>query len=304
MMHSPGVLVLRTLTGLVLLLSTPAWAQTIPLESLWPNQDGLRWTYDGQYEESIQGSVSSDDFTASLTFDGTNSVGGRTVQNLVGRIDGALALGVAGRPAGLDPLSARLWLARPDLRRALVERAARTLNFWPFLLLAPAQDNTGFLQTPTSIGDWRDEIAGQSWLYLVEPKTVGPNFTLQLVPDLADDVFLHGTVTSADESVAGGDLALYPHSWIVEYMVDLGESTHTDELGAPLGTFRMHTTGFVAFSAGIGPFYMEERTKIVEIDCASCPFELDDVVSQGSLALKSLPVATESSTWSQLKAHY
>lgn len=301
--HS-SVLVLRSLSCLVLLLSTPALAQVIQLDSLWPNEDGLRWTYAAHYEESFEGSESSDDFTATLTFDGTNVVGGQTVQNLVGRIDGGAALGASERPAGLDALTARLWVARPELRGTLAVLAARAVDDWPFVLLAPANGNVGFLKTPTSIGIWRDEIAAQSWLYLVEPKNVGPNFTLQLVPDLADDVFLYGTVTAADESVRGANGGLYPHSWIVEYLVDLGEGTWTDELGNPLGTFRMHTSGSVVFSAGVGPILMEERTTVVDIDCEACPFALDDVVTQGSMGLMSLPVANESSTWSRLKSGY
>lgn len=304
MVRPRSILPIVVLSCTCLLLATPSLAQTISLDVLWPNTDGLRWTFDGHYEENIPGQSLSEDFTATLTFDGTNVVGGETVQNLVGRIDGGPVLRTADRPAGLSPLLARLWVARPDLRGAIAKRATSALGFWPFLLLAPANGNIGFLKTPTSIGDWRDEIADQSWLYLVEPKDLGSTFTLQLIPDLADDVFLYGTVTGADVSVQGLDGNLFEHCWRVEYTIDMGETSQTDELGNPLGTFRWETTGFVAFGADIGPVLMEEQTEVVEEDCPTCPFTLGDVISQGTLGLQQLPIATETASWSDLKSRY
>lgn len=284
-------------------LASPAPAQT--LDQWWPHADGLDWSYDGHYEEATQLVSDSYDFAASLTFAGTNSLGGETVQNLVGSL-GLIGLPrTDGRPAGLGPVESRLWLARADLQAQLAARAGRAVGDWPLLLLHPADSNIGFLADATSVGDWRDEIAARSWLYFSEPLTTGPNFTLQLVPDLATDVFLTGTISDTGATVQGPMSARsFDGCGIVEYTIDYGEATQTDEQGTVLGTYRMVTTGWVAFSSGIGPVAMTEQTEVVAIDCPACPFELGDVVSQGALELTSASIPAAKTSWSELKGRY
>lgn len=288
---------------LCLSIHAPAMAQTTSLDSLWPNEDGLRWTYDGYYEENVPGFELSADFTATLTFDGTNGIGGQTAQNLIGRVDGDVVSKTAARPSGLGPLEARLWHARPDLRPALVARATKAVDFWPFSILHPADGNIGFLKTESEIGDWRDDIAARSWLYVVEPIDVGPNFTLQLIPDLADNVFLYGAVAEAEVTVTVGSWT-FDRAWVLEYTIDQGETTITDEGGNVLGTQRWESTGSVTFVSGVGPVAMDEQTEVAELDCPTCPYEQGDVLSQGSLQLRAATVPTETSTWSELKARY
>jgi len=257
----------------------------------------------GSFEENVPGFESSDDFRATLTFEGTSTVGGRTVQNLIGRVDGGVVAKVPGRPAGLGPLETRLWHTRPDLRPALVTRSTKAVDFWPFSFLHPADGNIGFLKTESEIGDWRDEIAGRSWLYVADPTDVGPNFTLQLVPDLVDDVFLYGTVAEADVAVTVGSWT-FDHAWVLEYTIDHGEAMITDEGGNVLGTQRWESTGSVTFVSGAGPVAMDEQLVVAELDCPTCPYEQGDVLSQGSLQLRAATVPTETATWSGLKARY
>lgn len=301
--HVHGVLL--PLLCFALLTPTPTFARDFSLADLWPHTDGLRWTFDGSYREPFV-SEQTASFVATLTFDGTQVLGGQQVQVLTGSLTETPARAVGAIPSGLDPVTAHLWRFRPDLRPALSGFSAtlgRTEMFWPFLLLHPAEANIGFLATLDAIGDWRDEITARSWIYLAADLRPGAQFELQLIPDLADDVFLHGSVLSADV-VVDTPARSFVHAWVMDYRIDTGLQTVVDEMGAELGTQRIETFGTVAFAAGVGPVALIEETRVTESTCTECPAQLGDVLFEGTMTLRDATVDTESMSWSRLKSGY
>lgn len=301
--HMHGVLL--PLLAIALLLDGPAIAQDVSLEDLWPHVDGTGWIFDGSYREPVV-SEPLETFVATLTFEGTQVLGGQQVQILTGSLVGTPARTAGESPSGLDPVTAHLWRFRPDLRTALGESGTtlgRAEDFWPFLLLHPADGNIGFLATFDAIGDWRDEIAARSWIYLISDLQAGAQFELQLIPDLADDVFLYGSVLSADV-VVDTPARSFAHAWVMEYRIDTGLQTVTDEMGGELGTQRIETFGTVAFAAGVGPVAVLEETRVTESNCPQCPQQVDDVLFEGAMTLRDVTVDVESMSWSKLKSGY
>lgn len=302
------------LLGLVVLGQLPVSAQT--LTELWPNQDGNSWTYDGLFGEieSLPADPADLDFplqsfVGRLIFDGTGTMSpGVEVQSLIGQIDGQLVKSTAA-PEGLSPLLRQLWHARPDLRPALIERSEkRALPFWPGVLLGPFDipHGVGQRHTATRIGGWRDMISDWSWWYLTDELFAGATFTLQLVPDLASDVFLNGTVRGVSESISTG-AGSWSNAVVVDYVVDLGDQTISNEGGEVLGTTHSEIRGWVAFVPGIGPVASSEDLRILNVDCpAGCPEESveGEVISHTEFSLHALPVATETPTWGSIKQRW
>ena len=164
----------------------------------------------------------------------------------------------------------------------------------------------GFRETGTHIGGWRDGIGDWSWWHLTDELFAGAGFTLQLVPDLASDVFLHGTVRGTNESVITGAGA-WTNAVVVDYVVDAGEATITNESGDVLGTLTSEIRGWVAYVPDVGPVASFEDARILNVDCPSgCPEETVDgeVISHTELLLRELPVATETSTWGSIKQRW
>ncbi len=298
-----GLRALISTGALVLMTTAPARSQTA-LDDLWPHENGRSWTYSILFEEFDS---PPQDLTGRLILDGTalNSPGVE-VQNLVGQIVGPLpplAL------AGLSPLRQRLWFGRPELRSRLTERAEKSAStFWPSTLLssAPVDLGVGHRQTADHLGTWRDSLADWSWLYFSSDPVDADAFTLQLVPDLASDVFLHGSVRGTAETIDTGAGA-FANAVVVDYVVDMGVGTITDEQGAPLGTLESEIRGWVGFVPGVGPVASTEDTRILAVDCPSgCPQQnqVGQVVSHTEMSLQALPVTVESGSWGGLKARW
>lgn len=315
-LRTEGPVMHRWLRCLLLLaLATPAAAQPT-LDQLWPNENGTSWTYQGLFAE-IDGLPADpadlvlveEAFVGRLIFDGTATFApGVEVQRLVGQISQPLAASKAV-PVTSSPLLRALWRARPELREAIAARAAkRQLGMWPGLLLGPStvDDGTGHRQTADRIGAWRDAIADWSWMHLTDELFAGAEFTLQLVPDLASDVFLHGTVRGNAETVdtAAGS---WTDAVIIDYVVDMGTGTITDEGGNTLGTTTWETSGWVAYVPSVGPVASFEETEVLSVDCPSgCDEEVLDgqVVNRTELELITLPVGVENESWSGLKSRW
>jgi hypothetical protein len=291
-------------------------AQSVTLAGLWPNEDGRIWNYDAVYQELGGPPVA---FRASLLFDGSAPMpGGVTVQNLKGIVSGLAPLAATGaRPgdvalAGLSGFQRSLWIARPDLRPALQRRMASTAALtevrWPFVLLGPAQlaDGVGFSKTSSQVGIWRGEIANWSWWWLLDNLTVGARFDQQLVPDLASNVYLHAEVKQIlpQATLPSGT---FNNVLVMEYVVDYGQQTITDESGHLIGTGRYETRGTISFAMGVGPIHSDEEFVVAELDCPSgCPppHAPGEVLAQGELTLREPSVPDARRSWGELKARY
>jgi hypothetical protein len=285
--------------AVALLVPVTAFAQPT-LDSLWPNANGLRLEYEF-VNTSPTPSEPSFTVSAVLWFDGTVQTFGGTAQVLHGTHN---VPAKAHPGAASDPLLAALWHARPDLRAAIVARTSRSLeevpiNWWPLLL------HTGyFMKNPTNIQMWQPDWSHPTWTYLTDDLRVGATFTHQLIPELADDVFLHGTVEAIDATVV--TLAgTYESAVRMGYVIDYG---WTDPVGI-IGRSHAETRGHVHFVPGVGPVEMLENfIPYLEIDCTlgACPQEWIDLL--GATFTKALSLArvvsVESNTWSAVKSLY
>jgi hypothetical protein len=305
-------MIIRRLMALIILttaMASSALAQSA-LDQLWPRGDGLSWTYTGSTSDVNTPPTS---FTGRLIFDGASTFSpGVAVQNLVGQLDGLPLASLSRVPRGISPLLARLWMLRPELRDAIAARQtnkAGSAILWPAILLAPAElaNGVGHRQTVDRIGDWRDSISDWSWWFLTADLTPGAGFTLQLVPDLASDVFLHGTVRGNMETVSTG-AGTFSNAVVVDYRVELGTVSIADDTGTPIGTEIVETTGWVAFVPNVGPVASSEDTTVLSVDCPNgCPVEesqVGTVVAHTDLTLSDVPVAVENDSWGALKGRW
>ena len=105
-----------------------------------------------------------------------------------------------------------------------------------------------------SYGDLNTELA---WKYLVADLGPGSSFTMQLVPDLADDVFLHAVVLGRHPS--SGDDREFRRPLQVLYLVDFGVASATDVYGNVTGYYRVYSYGTVTYVPGVGPVASYER---------------------------------------------
>lgn len=213
--------------------------------------------------------------------------------------------GEAAPPAFLDPLLRNIWRARPDLRQAIEQRYAKSAGTevrYP-MLLHPGY----FMKSSTSIQTWQPDWDHPTWTYLRDELYVGATFTHQLVPELADDVFLHGTVEALDATVmtpAGN----FDDAVRLRYVIDYGWSEVVEEQGNPIGRFRGETRGHVHYVPDVGPVdLLEDFLPFVEVDCDpnQCPHEWTDLlgvsIATAQMSLTRLPVGVEAATWTAVK---
>jgi hypothetical protein len=287
-------------SALALVMVAPAIATAQPsLSSLWPNGDGMLW----QYHMSLQRIVEDPtDWTgvATLYFYGTAETPGGTAQQLLGMHEGGPA------PTSHFPgILGAVWQARPDLRPALESkygaRSATTAIWLPTLL-----HGGYFMKTAPSIQLWQVDSNHPTWTYLENNLVVGATFTLQLVPEIADDVFLYGSVEAVDATVqtlAGS----FDHAVRIGYRVDYGwfQPPKTSD------RVRAETTGHVHYVPDVGPVELhEEFVPYMEIDCGAnpCPTEWTDRLGATDrtieFSLESTITATAPRTFSQVKALY
>jgi hypothetical protein len=308
------------LTALLLLLAAAvpksARADDPTMDELWPNDDGLSWTYNQTYQDYFSQETVQNQ--ARFYFDGTTVVpGGILTQNYQCEViddrapksDGlAKHLGLPDAAWAQDPFWRNLWLARPDVRgkiEASMRAAAgkRTPEGMYQLLL----HDCAYVKNADEICAYRtNAIAMRSWLYLVSDVTIGAQFHLQLVPDLADSVWLHGTVAAwEDVSVPAGAFA---GCLRVDYLIDYGEAICTTEAGEETGGFRSQTRGSVYYAPGVGPVQTrEEFVPYVELLWGSCALEwpVGEPITAGELLLASSPpTPIETTSWGRIKAAF
>lgn len=297
---------MKRLTGiaalLILISATLASAQPT-LDSLWPNPDGLRFEYLYHRIDLMAGFDFGGD--AYLGLEGYTMVPGGEAQNLNGG-NAQPPVRAKSEAQGLSPLLAAVWRARADLRPAIEARygsKSRT-DYWDPLFLHPGY----FVKTADRVEMWQDEWLHPTWTYLEGDPAVGSSFIHQLVPEFADDIFLHGEVTALNATVVTEN-GTYNNAVKVTYLVDMGVFSATDENGQLLATGHAEYRGHVHYVPEVGPVDMlQEYEPFVWLECNGCPEEWLDWVGQvtdtQTLSLRQAPVATRKLNLGSIKALY
>jgi len=268
------------------------------MSNLWPHADGTGWIYDLDYEmypappatdpvvQPMPSMAELHDALATvpagdpimdrqglyrLRFEGeVTTESGVTAQNLVGTIydpdEPSLTL-TSGAADGERRLLRLIAAARPDLRGRILDKlgetesalkdVARFSNFYFLNGYAFAFEDSGYY----GYGDLNPR---HSWVYLEGDLDVGSEFSMQLVPELMDDIWLYGQVWSiADRVVAG---IAWQNVLECMYAIDLGVAVATDENGEPIGEYRSFIYGATLYAPGTGPIASRERWVFPDID--------------------------------------
>ncbi len=272
------------------------------LDSLWPNDDGMYFAYQYHRSDLIEGVDYGG--PAYLALEGYATTPGGEAQNLLGDHPASPAK-AGGRKPGL---LASIHLARPDLRAAIERKLAGSTDARGWL---PLFLHTGyFMKSVSAIQMWQDPWNHPTWTYLAGEIAPGETFSHQLVPEFADDIYLHGTVQAVDATVVTEN-GIYTNAVKVEYLIDYGISSWTDENGNLLGTAHAERWGHVHYVPGVGPVdLLEEFMPFVWADCGNedCPPEISDWIGQvteiQTLSLLQNPVAEEAASWGSIKSMY
>lgn len=319
---------LMLLIILAVLAPMRVWAQAAPMTVYWPNGDGRSWTYEQTYEEFYFGNVHAQN-TLRLFFDGvTVAPVGIPAQVL----DAEVVLGATGwsataasdlpdysrdgmggsrAPAFFDRAFDRaLWTARPDLRAVLSKRRSATgLGRCPEDAVAGAYLNVldapfAFVKDEFEVGAWRCNADNtQAWLWMTNELSLGGSFTIALIPDIASDVFLHGSVGAFEDVTV--PLGTFSDCLRMDYRIDYGSASCVDDGGAPTGTSRLETHGYVYYAPRVGPVQAFEELIIVEATGSCAPFDdlVGEVLARGSMDLvETSPVPAHHTTWGRVKA--
>lgn len=288
-------------------LAPPALSQSPTMDTLWPNEDGRSWSYDLHYE-SFDADPQVVDNQLRIFFDGPAvAPNGIQAQYLHQETIGGPARATALASLVPDPFLRRLWVARPDLR----EKILGVVNDSPCPQDAPPDDYAlllggefAYRKTADEIAAWRCNSADtRSWLWLVSDLTIGNTFTLQLVPDVANDVLLHGTIAAIEPATVPA--GTFNDCIRVEYVIDYGTSVCVDSEGNEFGTGRFETRGYVQYAPYAGPVQSSEEFILAEAT-GTCPppWDIGHVYNRTSLRLNSPPVPVLPTTWGRLKAAY
>ena len=252
------------------------------LDNLWPLADGTDWVYDFQFNEKewstdtgdtlpgfaalrqallnpAPGTVVSQDeglyrqyWNGQVTTDS-----GVVAKNMEVIIYGEVSGEVRGRnPDGLLELIAR---ARGDLRPAIEGRLGRSLTHksldeaGDMFFLSPyafAYEDSGYF-------GYGDLNGLHTWTYLTDDLAPGDGFTQQLVPGLADDIWLYGRVWNVGEFSVGN--TVYSNAVECLYAIDLGFQQAMDAYGDIITEGYSYMYGRTVFVPEVGPVYCQER---------------------------------------------
>jgi hypothetical protein len=249
------------------------------LDELWPNEDGLAWTYemhatfsdtqvdigpapDGLFATLMHlrrqvadfahtGDTGTHEYILNTAFAGeVTTASGATGQRLIDTVFD-VEKGAAVPFDRDDAFLSLLWEARPDLRDRLPAPAKTEEVDAPMGITGYCWEKTG--AHICGYGDLSQDI---SWYYLKAPLEAGAVFSLQLVPAIADDIWLHGLVVRQMTWTQG--IVSYPRAVEVFTLIDLGEQTLTDETGEIIGTYHPYMAYTTVFASGVGPVYTHE----------------------------------------------
>ncbi|MDO9695462.1 MAG: hypothetical protein Q7W56_12090 [Candidatus Latescibacteria bacterium] len=261
------------------------------MANLWPHEDGTGWIYDlvhnvywrpvapdpvapmptlQELHDALSVAPDGNAYEVSrglfrLRFEGeVTTASGVTAQSLVGTYfddddprrnwnagaaDGErrlLRLIARGRPDLRDRILARLGETEADLKN--IERSS---GFYFLHGYAFAYEDSGYY----GYGDGNES---HSWVYLEGDLEVGAQFSMQLVPDLIDDIWLYGQVWSiADRTVAGVE---WRNVLECMYAIDMGIQEATNDEGEVVGHYRSYIYCATFFAPGFGPIMSRERS--------------------------------------------
>lgn len=259
------------------------------LETLWPHPTPARWTYERVSIEWNPGTRPRDVATVRFELGAPTPVPGGTIVQ-------PLAVTTSATPSK-TAFARQLAIARPQLAPRLSTWPARDTSSGLVLHDAAALRVAG-----DEIAAYRTDLGIRAWLYLVADPVPGRTFDLQLVPDLADSVYLHGRVmASADVSTPAGSFA---GAVRVHYEVDYGWTPAVDANGQPVGRTRALTTGEVLYAAGVGPVLARETFVPHRwTEGTPPPPGLDSTFAELRLLSYAVaPTAVESASWSRVKS--
>lgn len=293
------------------LCAAPAAAQPPTMAQLWPSDDGRSWRYNQHYDGSPYDPDIVDN-QVRVFFDGTTTAAGGVAtqylrQDLVSGPAPAQPLaGAAATFLHPDPFMRAVWMARPDLRARIEQIAAElpcpdTHPDGGYAILLGGE--FAWLRGPSDVSAWRCNLANtRAWTWLTSNLSIGSTFTLQLIPDLASNVLLHGTVAAiVDANVPAG---IFQDCVQVDYVIDYGQSECTDEGGNPIGSYRSETRGYVRYAPNVGPVESAEQF-IPSVEGVSCgPWAVGEPVSLTTMELSALPVPARPMSWGKLKVAY
>ena len=254
------------------------------LENVWPNDDGRQWTYDFTAFSWIDETTAPTD---SFTIDDVDSLisvapgapagiedeagvwrlqfdGNATTES---GAQGQLLRGtffVDGQPIRRQAVVEEgSWLRRivPPRRATIDEFLARRVQGPGALLLG---GDSVFEKNEAWIGTYGALDQNVAWKYLEANLEVGHTFSMQLVPALADDVFLFVRVRAVRDLET--PYGTFPNTVSVDYLVDQGLQIITDEGGEEIGRSRFYTFGRMEFAPEVGPVYALERIILPEIE--------------------------------------
>ena len=174
------------------------------------------------------------------------------------RIAAARAATAAIPPGFIRALS----VARPDLTKKIAAKwgpLIRTASTGAVASVDPPDFLFGYAWEKTSeyIGSYGDLNTQLAWKYLVADLKPGSSFVMQLVPDLANDVFLYARVLPGKSSTT--EFGTFRNVVRVLYLIDFGVVSLTDVDGNLLGYYRVYSYGTVDYVPGIGPVASYER---------------------------------------------
>jgi hypothetical protein len=201
-----------------------------------------------------------------LQFDGMlTTMSGATGQNLVETFE-AVPPAKPARPASAArpnaAFLARLLRARPDLQDRIAGAAPGASDSpmdTPQLLLL-FLDGGAWVKSDQWIGAYGDLDTLLAWKYLESDLSPGHEFSHQLVPKIASDVFLHGRVQR--RLTWNTEVGTHENALECLYLIDYGVSTATDQDGLPIGFFRDIDYGAVVYAPEVGPVYCYERVLV------------------------------------------
>lgn len=282
-------------------------AQPVTMDRLWPNQDGRSWTYLQNYQ-SAGANPQVIDNQIRLLFEGpTTAPNAIECQYLRHELLSGPATPhlIAGEPVG--PFLDQLWMSRPDLRARIQNARSDAvcpthapLGAYSVLL----NGEFAWRRSADDVSAWRCNLADtRSWQWLHSNLSLGSYFAILLVPDLASDVILFGTVVASEPAhVPAG---YYPSCRVMEYVVYYGDTQCTDEDGNPTGMRRAETRGWIRFAPDEGPVQsFEEFTPAAFLSGTCEGFVLGAPLSRTTLHLASPSVPVRPATWGSLKVRY
>jgi hypothetical protein len=270
---------------------------TLTMSNCWPNDDGRYWNYPallryiepesliyappGQHVPDVTTELAKQllskpisfvpgvpsEYQYGMTFQGRLTSGpGVEAQGLLE----SYATPVSDRPAIASPRFGREFLerlaqARPDLRARLaaagvtIAPASDALRPMGIAYYAPFFIHGGvWLKGPSWIGTYGEADTILAWKFLESNVQSGHSFRHQLVPSLADNIWLIGEVDRRVRiQVPSGRTV--NNAIEVVYVIDYGVGEATDKGGAPLGTYRTFDYGRVTYAPGVGPVVDLER---------------------------------------------